>query len=122
MPRPSKTAATRETQQTLLEAGVYAAKLVRDIVKGRDVKGHKVIRIPSYKLVAAKIAIEHSLGLPKAKIELKTDAMTMKDIAELAAGFDNANGDSPGDDVMNVPTKPLTARQMKERAQNNADN
>lgn len=120
MPRPRKSDATRETQTTLTEAAVYASKLIRDIVKGRDVKGLKMKRVSGAKLVAAKIAIEHAIGLPKAKIELKTNALTMKDIAELALTFDE-NGDensSESDDLMIVPTKPLTARQIKERAKN----
>ncbi len=122
--RPPKTQATRQTQQTLVEAAVHAAKLIRDTVRGYSmvtgddgkVRKVKVTRVAASKLAAAKIAIEHSLGLPKAKIELKTDALTMKDIAELAATFD-VNSEESGDTLL-VPTKPLTARQEKERANN----
>jgi len=123
MSRPSKTAATRESQQTLDEACVYGAKLVRDVLRGKQGRGTKNIRVSSSKLMAAKIAIEHSLGLPKAKVYVKTDALSMQDIAELAALFDE-NGTESGENsldnvpVIDVPTKPLTARQIKERAKN----
>ncbi len=122
-PRPRKTEATRQTQQTLSEAAVYGAKLIRDILRGTTTrKGAtgttlvKMGRVSGAKLAAAKIAIDHAIGLPKAKIELKTDAMTMKDIAELAQAF-GENGDE-NNDVVVVPTKPLTKRQLKERSKN----
>lgn len=126
MSRPSKSNATRETQQTLMEAGLYGSKLVRDILRGTTLAPNgnlvKMKRVSGVKLVAAKLAIEHSIGLPKAKIELKTDALTMKDIAELAHTFGDGGlmSDNNGDEeeIILVPTKPLTPRQIRERAQN----
>ncbi len=139
MPRRTKTLEIVQIQKTLQEAAVYAAKLIRDSLRGKDSNNRKTkVKLTSVKLLAAIKAIEHTIGLPKAKIELKTDALTMRDIAEIAAMFDamsaqtaqeNAlklhqsahesalNGDE-SDDIMIVPTKPLTARQLKERAQN----
>ena len=109
MARPRKSEATRQTQQTLTEAAVYGAKLVRDALRGYSVvngKRVKVSRVANSKLNAAKIAIEHSLGLPKAKIELKTDALTMKDIAELAKTFDELNTKQPESETIELLPKP----------------
>lgn len=91
-PRPRKSEATRETQQVLFEAAVYGAKLIRDVLKGTTRKTPKSTltktpRVAASKLFAAKIAIEHAIGLPKAKLELKTNALTMKEIAEIASDF-----------------------------------
>lgn len=123
MARPTKTEATRQAQQTLDEACVHAAKLVRDVVRGRTEVNGKLVkmgRISGAKLVAAKIAIEQSLGLPKAKVYVKTNALSMLDIAELAESFDGNGDKDPG--IINIPTKPLTARQLKERANYVTDN
>lgn len=126
-PRVTKSQATRQIQQTLVEAAVYGAKLLLYNLRGKDSKGRKMPRVANSKLNAAKIAIDHAIGLPKAKIELKTDALTMKDIAEIAALFDNnvaesaqksEQNDDENSDIMHVPTKPLTARQVRERAKN----
>ncbi len=114
MARRTKTLEIVQIQKTLQEAAVYGAKLIRDNLKGstiainRDGKP-KVVKLPSVpasKLLAAKIAIEHAIGLPKAKIEVKTDALTMKDIAELAASFDGVNADD--NDVLTVPLPPVS--------------
>ena len=130
MPRPRKTEATRQIQQTLTESAVYAAKLVLYTLRGIDGDGRKTRRVSSAKLQAAFKAIEHAIGLPKAKIELKTDALTMKDIAELAVAFNVNDADNPGKDgesslesipIIDIPTKPLTARQVKERAKARAE-
>lgn len=131
--RLAKTEATRQTQQTLDEAAVYGAKLVRDALRGTQGRGTKNIRVSGSKLQAAKIAIEHSIGLPKGKLYIKTDALTWKEIAEMAATFgedaeDNAgkvtqSGDDSLDNVpvVDIPTRPLTTRQVKERAQYKAE-
>jgi len=95
--RKPKTIKTRQIQETLTEAGVYGSKLIRDILRGTDSKHRKTKPVSMSKLRAAIEAINHAIGLPKAKIELKTDALTMKDIAELAVSFGQEA------DVLTVP-------------------
>ena len=132
-PRPRKTEATRQIQQTLTEAAVYGAKLVLYTLRGKDANGRNTGRVSNTKILAAFKAIEQADGLPKAKIMLKTDALTWKEIAEMAATFgedaeENAgkvtqNGDDSLDNVpiVDIPTKTLTVRQVKERAQYKAE-
>lgn len=111
-PRPRKTEATRQIQQTLTEAAVYGAKLLLYNLRGKDAKGRNTPRVSNSKINTAKIAIEHAIGLPKAKIELKTGAMTMQDIAELAATFED-NGD-----VLLIPTKPVSVEDVPDESKN----
>ena len=90
--RPPKSQSTRQTQQTLYEAGVEGAKLIRDILRGFSmVKGKRVPmkRVSGAKMKAAELAISHSIGLPKAKIEVTTGTMSAQEIAEKAAEFDH---------------------------------
>ena len=106
-----------KVQTNMVTAGLYGSQIIRDYLRGQDSNRKKFTqKVSNTKLQAAIKAVEHTIGLPKAKLDIKTDALTMADIARLAAAFD-----AGGEDVMEVPTtptKPLTARQIKERASN----
>lgn len=77
---------TRQIQQTLTEAAVYAVKLVRDVVREKDEHGNKVKPLSGSKLKACELAISHAIGLPRQKIDIKHtgDLMTLTDLAKLA--------------------------------------
>ena len=76
---------TRQVQQTLNEAAVHAVKLVRDAVRGRDDKGHKVKALSGTKVKLCELAINHAIGSPRQKIELRhSGVLTLRDLAEMA--------------------------------------
>ena len=103
MPRKARSDTASHTQTNMAEAGLIGSGIIRDYLRGKDTRNRKVKPISMTKLTAALKSVEHAIGLPKAKIELKTDAFTMKEIAEMAADFDK-NGDGNGE-VLSVPTK-----------------
>lgn len=72
----------------MCEAGVYGAKLIRDCLRGKDSKGRKMPKVSMTRIRAAIEAVAHSIGFPKQKIDIKTDALTMQEIAEIASKFD----------------------------------
>jgi len=88
--RKPKSHDSAEVQKTLSEAAVSAAKLVRDYIRGHDIKGNKV-SITAVKLNACLQAIAHGIGLPRQKLDIHHtgEQMTLKDIAKLAADGDN---------------------------------
>jgi len=116
---------TRQVQQTLTEAAVDAAKLVRDYIKGKDSHGNKV-SITNVKLQACLQAIAHGIGLPRQKLDIHHtgEQLTLKDLAMLAQSGgktaekvlqnDDKSGEKPfqndgksENEVINIPTKPL---------------
>lgn len=83
--RLSKDVNTRQIQQTMTEAGVDGAKLIKDYIKGKDSKGNKV-SLTMVKLTACLQSIAHAIGLPRQKVDFTHtgDQLTLKDLAELA--------------------------------------
>lgn len=119
MPRKARSDTASHTQTNMAEAGLIGSGIIRDYLRGKDTKNRKVKPISMVKLTAALKSVEHAIGLPKAKIILKTDALTMQDIAELAETFDKNTDKTGGNsNIKYIPTKPLTARQVRERANN----
>lgn len=89
MARRKRTLETVQIQKTMNEAGVFGAKLIRDCLRGKDATGHKLSKPISMTRIRAAIeAVNHSIGYPKQKIDIKTGALTMQEIAELATSFD----------------------------------
>jgi len=89
--RKKKDANTRQIQQTLAEAAVSSAKLIRDYVEGKDRHGNKV-SITMVKLTACLQAIAHTIGTPRQRVDYTRtgDDLTLKDLAELAEEFDKS--------------------------------
>jgi hypothetical protein len=81
-----KDANTRQIQQTLTESAVYAVKLVRDALRGTDVKGRKVRPLSGSKVKICELAINHAIGTPRQKIDLRHsgEVLTIRDLALLA--------------------------------------
>ena len=123
--RKRKDSNTRQVQQTMTEAAVYGAKLIRDFVRGKDKHGNKV-SITMVKLTACLQSIAHGIGLPKQKLEVKHtgEQLTLKDLAQLAQSGDKSgesllqnadksdvkpfqNAGETDEEVVNVPTKPM---------------
>ena len=77
---------TRQIQQTLNEAAVIATKKFRDSIRGRDEKGKKVRPISGTRLKEYELAINHAIGTPRQKIELRHSGqlLTLRDLAEMA--------------------------------------
>jgi len=76
---------TRQIQQTLNEAAVTATKKFRDSIRGADEKGHKVKPLSMTRLKEFELAINHAIGSPRQKIELRhSGVLTLRDLAEIA--------------------------------------
>lgn len=99
MGRKAKDANTFQAQRILTEAAVKGAQLIRRYISQR--KGS----VSGTKLKAAEIALAHALGTPRQKILLKTGALTMQDILELASQEDKNNGHKEGEVVEEVEEK-----------------
>ena len=87
---------TRQIQQTLNEAAVTATKKIRDSIRGTDEKGHKVKPISMTRLKEYELAINHAIGSPRQKIELRhSGVMTLRDLAEIAYQEKQEDKDKP---------------------------
>lgn len=109
MSRKAMSGTASHTQTNMAEAGLIGSGLIRDYIRGKDSHGVKVKPLSNTKLLACIKAVEHAIGLPKAKLYVKTDALSMKEVSEMAATWDEDS------ETVMVPTKPLTARQLRER-------
>ena len=83
--RLEKNTSTRQIQQTLTEAALHSVKLVRDAVRGTDAKGRKVKPLSGSKVKLCELAINHAIGTPRQKVDLRVEeVLTLRDLARLA--------------------------------------
>ena len=88
-PRP-KTIDTRETHKVLTAAGKVAASKLFEYIKEKTEKGRKVKPISGTKLKAWELAINHAIGTPRQKVDIRHsgDILTLRDLAEMARQHD----------------------------------
>ncbi len=99
--RLSKDTLTRQMEQTLSEAGVYAVKELRDFLRGDN--GHRAPKVSPTRIRAIELAIAHAIGLPRQRlnVNLSGELLTWVDLARLAEHHREALPQSTSEDTAN---------------------